>query len=337
MRLYIGPALGSYAVEAVRPDHVRDALNGWMSAVSHVGRKPLSAISVGHILATLRMIFGQALNDGALARNPATAVKMPHAQHREMQTLDGGGIAKLLRAAEGTDLQAPIALMAATGLRRGQALGLLWSDVDLVGGRLRVRRSLEKLGDTVRYKAPKTKQSARTVALAAFAVEALRRHRLAQSELRLYLGARDDDGPVFATVEGKPLDPEAFSKRFARLVQRVGLRIRLHDLRHTYGTLALSSGVDLKTLSASMGHSTITLTANTYLHAADSLQQDAAARIDALLGEHVTGAITNAAITTGVSSVSQAVSQRTPTTKKARRSGLSMVAGPGFEPGTFGL
>ena len=255
-----------------------------------------------------------------------------------MSTLDTSSLAEFLRAAQGTDLQAPIALMTATGLRRGEALGLRWSDIDLENGRLEVRRSLETINGEQRYKAPKTSRSARTLALAAFAIDVLRRHRSTQAATRLMLGmGREEDGPVFATADGKPLDPKAFSKRFARLAKRTNLKIRLHDLRHTYGTLALQAGVDLKTVSSSMGHSTITLTANTYLHASDALQRDAAARIDAILGGDVAKAMASSDELAGHSSVPQRCHTNANTKEKARGDGLLMVAGTGFEPATFGL
>lgn len=338
VRLHVVPALGSIRLDSVKLAHVRKALDGWMTLPSHNKAKPgqqpqpLSPVSVGHILATTRMIFRQAVNHGLLVRNSAINVEMPPRQHREIKTLDAAGIAQLLRAAEGTDLQAPIALMTATGLRRGEALGLRWSDVDLEAGRLEVRRSLETVDGEQRYKAPKTARSARTVSLAAFAVDVLRRHRAAQASTRLMLGmGRESDGPVFSTVDGKPLDPKAFSKRFARLAERAKIGIRLHDLRHTYGTLALAAGVDLKTLSSSMGHWTITLTANTYLHASDSLQRDSAARIDAILGAGVADAMMGSGERVSEGSVPQRCQTGIDAKKKARGDGLLMVAGTGFE------
>lgn len=153
-----------------------------------------------------------------------------------------------------------------------------------------------------------------------------------QASTRLVLAmGRESDGPVFSTVDGKPLDPKAFSKRFAHLSEKAKIGIRLHDLRHTYGTLALAAGVDLKTLSSSMGHSTITLTANTYLHASDSLQRDAAARIDAVLGAEVAGAMTAYGERASEASVPQRFHMNIDAKIKARGDGLLMVAGTGFE------
>jgi len=297
-----------------------------------------SATTVRSALATLRAICARAVLDGLLSRNPAASelVDAPKTEHREMKTLDRDGLMRLLRAAEGTDLQTPIALLVTTGLRRGEAFGLRWSDVDLDARRLTVRRSLEKVGDELRYKAPKTKRSSRSIILAASLVDLLRAHRLAQRKQQFELGLGNvDDSPVFADALGRPLDLKAFSKRFARLTERAGIRVRLHDLRHTYGTLALESGVNLKTVSSSMGHSTIAVTANIYLHASESLESEAAARIDAAIGTSVAEAIANAADSTAIAPLLP--HKATTTSENARGCDASMVAGTGFEPVTFGL
>lgn len=131
IRLHIVPALGSIRLDRVQPAYVPKALDGWITLPSRNKAKPgeqpqpLSSVSVGHILATTRMIFRQAVNDGLLVRNQAINVEMPRRQHREMKTLDATGIAHLLRAAEGTDLQAPIALMTATGLHEERHSGFV--------------------------------------------------------------------------------------------------------------------------------------------------------------------------------------------------------------------
>ncbi len=335
-------ATEALSASSARPRSEKKAETSSSSALSarplSASEAKVSATTVRSALATLRAICARAVLDGLLSRNPAASelVDAPKTEHREMKTLDRDGLMRLLRAAEGTDLQTPIALLVTTGLRRGEAFGLRWSDVDLDARRLTVRRSLEKVGDELRYKAPKTKRSSRTIVMAASLVDLLRAHRLAQRKQQFELGLSNiDDSPVFADAFGRPLDLKAFSKRFARLTERAGIRIRLHDLRHTYGTLALESGVNLKTVSSSMGHSTIAVTANIYLHASESLESEAAARIDAAIGTSVAEAIANAAISTATAPLLP--HKATTTSENARGCNASMVAGTGFEPVTFGL
>ncbi|MDQ2992232.1 MAG: site-specific integrase, partial [Candidatus Eremiobacteraeota bacterium] len=178
---------------------------------------------------------------------------------REMQTLDVMGVAALLKAAGGSELQSSIAVLVGTGLRRGELLGLRWSDLDLSIGRLAVRRSVEMIDGKRQEKPPKTARSARTLALASFVVEALRRQKGEQNERRLVLGlGRDENAYVSDRSDGTPWNPDSFSWSFAELIRRSKLpRIRLHDLRHSHATLALSAGTDLKTISAALGQSSI--------------------------------------------------------------------------------
>jgi len=236
---------------------------------------------------TLRTLCRWAVRVGILMRNPVDGVEPPRFERKEMRALDPDGISELLTTARGTDLELPIAVAVGTGLRRGELLALRWSDIDLGEARLSVRRSIETIKGVTRSKPPKTARSARTISLPSFVVSALQRCRVDQQERRSILGLEHATGEdwVFTRADESVWEPGAFSLRFARLVKRAKLRhLRFHDLGHSFGTLALASGVDLKTLSSALGHSEISTTANVYLHVVESLRKDAAARIDAILG-----------------------------------------------------
>jgi integrase len=137
------------------------------------------------------------------------------------------------------------------------------------------------------------------LALAAFVIEALRRRKATQLERlnamlkdELEARRRQESSYVFDRADGSPWNPDSFSWAFADLVRRAKLpKIRLHDLRHSHATLALSAGTDLKTISAALGHSTSSITANTYVHAIESMQRSHADRIDAMLGDTIADAI----------------------------------------------
>jgi len=146
-----------------------------------------------------------------------------------MSTLDENGLTALLSAARGTELELLIVVLVGTGLRRGEAFGLKWSDLDLDRARLTVRRSIEIVDGKRREKPPKTARSARTVALPPFVVDALRRQKREQGERRLLLGVgRDDEGYVFDRTDTTPWDPTQFGWRFADLVRRYNLpKVRL--------------------------------------------------------------------------------------------------------------
>lgn len=295
-RLYVKPTLGTLLLKKLTPSHVESAIGKWRARPSTIRftekidpkgqpvRVPekVESRTVRSAFDVLRAACKYAVAMRLLTRNPVDPVKAPRIGYVEMKTLDADGFGKLVGAAEGSGLQAPILLAGLTGLRRGELLGLKWSDVDLEGRRVAVRRSLEMVAGTIRTKSPKTRGSARTIALPSLAVDMLQRHRAAQNAVRLALGlGRDPEGFVFQGEDGGPLDPIAFTKRFCRFVKRPGVpKIRFHDLRHTFATISLGAGVDLKTVSGSLGHSAIGVTANTYLHVVESLKSESADKID---------------------------------------------------------
>jgi integrase len=196
-------------------------------------------------------------------------------------------VARILKAAKGTDLYFPILTALGTGLRRGEILGLTRGDVDLDVGRIVVRRSLDDSGGTVGPKPPKTKNSARSVALPGFVVDGIMR-QLAQQTARLQTKGIEpkSDTPLFDDGEGGWMNPNRPSKRFYALVRSAKLpkTLHFHGLRHAYATLLLACGTDLKTISAALGHHSVKLTGDTYAHGVVELHQEAADRLDNLLG-----------------------------------------------------
>ncbi|MHB8147681.1 MAG: tyrosine-type recombinase/integrase [Vulcanimicrobiaceae bacterium] len=335
VRLYIGPALGSLRAEALRPAHIEAAISTW----AHGKRKDrakgsVSPHTVAHVFNTLRTLLRWSLKMGALVRNPADAVEPPRYARKEMRALDPTGVAALLEAARDTDLQSAIAVAVGTGLRRGELLALRWSDIDLESRRLTVRRSVETVKGVTRTKPPKTTRSARTIALPPFVVDVLRAESAAQARLLLMLGqGRSEDGWIFLRANGSQWEPGAFSLAFARFVKRSRLQhIRFHDLRHSFGTLALASGVDLQTVSRALGHESVAITSRIYVHAIETLQDQAAALIDVLLGEKVAGAFAVANGTTQEASVPQRCHADAQTKKKPRVYGADVVALTGIEP-----
>lgn len=146
VQLYIVPAIGSLRAEALRPAHIEAALATWKRGQRCDREKGrLSARTVAHIFNSLRTLLRWGVKMGTLVRNVADAVEPPRYERKEMRALDAPGVVALLRAAGGSALQAPIAVATGTGLRRGELLGLQWSDVDLQAQRLTVRRSVRRL------------------------------------------------------------------------------------------------------------------------------------------------------------------------------------------------
>jgi len=172
-----------------------------------------------------------------------------------------------------------------TGMRRGEACGLRWDDVDLEASRLSVRRALIPHGNGVIVSEPKTIKGRRSIALDPGTIEVLK----AQAQRQLDDQAEraetwSDTGYVFTKDDGEPVHPQSVSRAFAQAIAAAKLpEIRLHDLRHTHAALALQAGIHPKVVSERLGHVTISITLDTYSHAIPAMQEEAAALIAGLV------------------------------------------------------
>lgn len=174
----------------------------------------------------------------------------------------------------------------ALGLRQSEALGLQWKDIDLLGNRLSVRRTLQRIkGVGLVSEAPKTKRSERTIALPMPLVAALHAHKAAQLGERMLAGSEwHEDDLVLAQANGRPIDKQSDYDDWRALLRRAGVRhVRRHDGRHTAGTLLLSEGVHPRVVMELLGHSQIRTTMDIYSHVRPALAREAADRMGAIL------------------------------------------------------
>ncbi len=254
--------------------------------------RALSPRSVAYIATILHRAFRDAVRWQALVRNPADSADPPRPSAKpDMRIWRAHELAAFLGGAAGDRLAGAWWLLATTGMRRGEVLGLRWVDVDLDAGRLSVRRTLittdvERKGEPgYAWGTPKTAKGRRDVALDPATVAALRAHRARQLEERLALGAGYSDGDlVVCLVDGQPMHPKRLSYYFEQATKRLGLpRIRLHDLRHTHATLALEAGVHPRVVQERLGHANVSITLDTYSHVNLDMQAAAAARVAALV------------------------------------------------------
>lgn len=275
------PLIGRHRLGSLTPQIVQGAY------AKLLGRG-LSARSVQQAHTVLHGALRQAVRWGMVGRNACDGVIVPRVTRTEMSTLTAEQLAVLFDATADHHLHALWVLLATTGLREGEALGLQWPDLDLDRNRLMVRRSLQRqTGVGMVLVEPKTSRSRRTVHMSRVAVEAMSRHRIRQRELRLAMGPEWQDGAdlVFRTKFGRPVTAKWVNDAFRRALTEAGLpRIRVHDLRHTAATLLLTKGVHPKVVQEMLGHSTVTLTLDTYSHVTPSLHQEAADQMDAMLG-----------------------------------------------------
>jgi len=202
--------------------------------------------------------------------------------------------AALLQRLRGKPLYLLASLALGTGLRRNEILGLRWQDVDLGARRLTIEQSLEQTAaHGIRVKGPKTKHGRRTISLPAHLVVELRQHRREQQEQRLGigLGKAPDSAPVFATVDGGHLSPNAITKAWPVAMAAIGMpAVTLHSLRHTHASMLIASGVDILTISRRLGHSSPTITLSVYGHLIHGTDDRAAQVMDAAFGSKMVAA-----------------------------------------------
>jgi integrase len=248
----------------------------------------LSPRTVAYVHTILHRAFKDAVRWGRLARNPADAADPPRGSRAaEIQAWDAATLRGFLgRSRDDSDAYYPLwVVLSTTGLRRGEALGLRWSDVDLDTGRVRIVQTVIQIRGAVSMGEPKTDRGRRAITLDDGTVAALRTHRREMNEQRLLVGADfTDHDLLFRLPSGDPLHPDAVSATFERQVRRYGLRrLSLHGLRHTWATLALESGVHPRVVQERLGHSTIAITLGIYSHVSPTLDSDAARTVAALM------------------------------------------------------
>ena len=222
--------------------------------------------------ALCRSSLEKAVEEGLITRNPSIGCKLPPKKNGEMKVLTQNEIVRLLNQAYDEGYYEMFLLELTTGMRRGEILGLKWRDLNLETGELNIKRQLTTKGISV----PKTKSSIRTVLLPPDMLDLLREMKKTAKYDWIF------PSPV---KEGEPRNPTAITKRFRIMLERAHCKhVRFHDLRHTFATMALENGMDVKTLSAMIGHVSSETTLNIYSHVTDTMRAQAAVKIDREIG-----------------------------------------------------
>jgi len=285
---HICPHLGSVQMQKLSGAQINALYAKLALCGKKDGKSGLSPLTIRHVHATLHRALKDAVRWERLMRNPIDAADPPRIGGdgtRELKTWNAEQLKAFLDFTKDERLSPLWHVLAMTGMRRGESLGLRWEDVDLEAGRLAVRRALIPNGAVVVVSEPKTAKGRRSVALDPQTVEALKRQ--AAQQLADQVKKADDwtdTGLVFTKEDGEAWHPEVVSRFFRQAVKRSLLpEIRLHDLRHTHATLALRAGIHPKVVSERLGHATIAITLDTYSHAIPALQEAAASLIAGLV------------------------------------------------------
>ena len=229
--------------------------------------KGLSPKTVRNIHQIIASAMKLAKEQKIIASDPTESCTLPKLEHREMKTLSVEQLASFLREAKESGVFEMYYVEMATGLRRGELLGLKWEDIDLEQGDLRVKRQIARINGEVIEAPLKTKNAYRTLPLAEDTIVVLKQQR-----------KKVGSSPwVFPSPTGGPISPDSVLHMLHRVLKRAGLpKVRFHDLRHTFATLALQNGVDIKTVSGMLGHFSAGFTLDTYAHVTSAAQRQAA-------------------------------------------------------------
>jgi integrase len=253
--LHLVPVLGVLPLAKLQPAHVQIHYSQALVAGRRNGKRGLLAQAVVHHHRVLHVALKRARALRLISTNPVEDASRPVVQRHEIEALEPAESAALLNATRATRMFPIIFLALATGLRRGEVLGLRWCDVDLDRRTLTVVQSLEQTKSGLRFKTPKTKRSRRKISLSPSLMDELKAYRVKQAAERLALGmGRDPSSLVSARIDGDPVQPDSVTKMFARIAERAKIRpIRFHGLRHTHATDLLGAGVHPKIASERLG------------------------------------------------------------------------------------
>lgn len=309
VRSHIVPALGSVKLQELTPLQVERFYRRSLDSGRINGDGGLSPQTVLYIHRVLHSALQWARRKNLIARNVTDNVDLPRANRPQMHALDEDQTAAVLDLLDGTDLYLPSLVAVSTGVRRGELLALRWADLDMDSLTLSVSRSLQETArDGLSFKAPKNGTS-RTVGIPRSLADELKAHRRAQAEHRLSLGvAFRDQGLVFPAVDGSPINPHVFSRKFDRFkARRIAaanktakklaaeghedsseyaeaiamqslLDFRWHDWRHSYASQQLRAGEQPLVVSKALGHATVAFTMDVYGHVLPGEQSAAAER-----------------------------------------------------------
>ncbi|MFJ1732263.1 tyrosine-type recombinase/integrase [Streptomyces sp. NPDC088254] len=276
VRLYLVPMLGSKRLESLSVADVRRFLTQLENRTTAATAKESHRV--------LRTALSAACREELIARNVAGLVEPPRASSRELSPWTLDETLDFLAASRKDPLYAAFVLAIAMGLRRGELVGLRWTDVDLDKRVLYVRQQTQRRRGVLYDDDTKNRRN-RALPLPAMCIAPLRWHRMRQVAARQRAGESwDDGGYVFATRNGRPVEPRNMYRSFTRVAESAGLRvIRLHDARHGCATLLTAAGVAPRVVMEILGHSQISITMDVYTHVVQDTQREAISHMDRLL------------------------------------------------------
>lgn len=292
LKNHILPALGHMQIDKIMPVHIVNLLDQ-MKRIEKPDI-PLSMRTKQDTYLTVRNIFERAVEWRIIKTNPVRNVKKPRVSNErdiQVNVYDETEVKALFIAVQNEPIHWRIflSLALAAGLRRSETLGLEWSKVNLDNGTIEITQVIVKGRKGAIIKGPKSKNSKRLISLPSSVIEELREYHHHWNKEKIQMGEywiEQEHKWLFCNENGTHFYPTTPTTWWRRFTKRVGVRhIRLHDLRHTSATLLINQGVHAKIISERLGHSDISITMNTYGHALQKADQEAANKLDAIFSK----------------------------------------------------
>lgn len=305
IRLHIDPGIGSIQLQKLLPSDIKLFYKKLLKSGKKVKIKDedgnsqviltgLAPQTVKHIHNILKPALLQAKEDGIIVKSPMEKIKPPTIKKtREVRTLNEEELSKYLNELSNKRLYSAFVLELCTGLRRGELLGLKWTDIDFETRILFVERqvtrvqNIDKPGSSLQYGKLKTDKSKRTIVLPLCAINELLVFKEKQNREKELAGScYKDEGLIFCTALGKKLDTRRLYEMHSRALKRAGIEhTAFHNLRHTVATLLLEKGENVKTIQELLGHADISTTLNTYSHVLDRMKAATANKLDEIMDD----------------------------------------------------
>lgn len=290
---YICSALGSYELQRLSTSVIQEFINDIFLVKSPLSNKPLARESVVGIRRDLSAILRKAVMLKYISSNPVAGTRIPRAtknlDEEKTVVFSKEEVQQLLAYVKGTPQEAWYSLILDGTLRRGEALGLTWQDIDFDKGTIKIRNNwVEGANDVLEMTTPKSLSSIRTIKLTDNTMRLLRKENIRYKEYKLKNPDFVDSQRVIFMNNGKPWIPKSFYRKYKRTLEEAGLPpISLHGLRHTGITLQLEAGANIKAVSNRAGHSDIQITFNIYAHLTQNLESQTVDIIENILSPAV--------------------------------------------------
>lgn len=279
LRVNIKPAMGAVKLTELTSPMIQKMYNDCI-------RRGLSPKSVRNLHGVMHRALDKAVKLRYIRFNPCNACEPPRVEKKEIRPIEGDNVKAFLQAIRGHQYEDVLFFTVFSGMRQGEVLGLTWDCVDLRKGTITVNKQLQKKrqeggGGEYRF-VPLKNDKSRILTPASDVMKLLKRVQLEQKKNRLKAGGAWDNpmNLVFTNELGGHLVAYTVYNNFKKIAEQIGIpSTRFHDLRHTYATLSLQNGDDIKTVSENLGHATVAFTLDTYGHVTEKMKQDSANRM----------------------------------------------------------